>query len=202
MYALWFIPFWVTVVIFIIIKDKEKWLLELMFSLDSLWPSKLCVLWEENRANHFPSFSLFIGCKIDHPSNSTVEELRGPWHDIFKTGSQVKGPFHSGTKVTWLVELGISDSVSFSSLYFLPSSWPFPSPVLVAPYSLASPPASRIISGGLCLLRVQLQLVSRSSSSADWLRDSPASQLWGPLFMITGCGWGARLRRRGAYWLL
>lgn len=33
-------------------------------------------------------------------------------------------------------------------------------------------------------------LVSRSSSSADWPRDSPASQLWGPLFMITGWGGG------------
>ena len=107
--------------------------------------------------------------------------------------------------MTLPVELGFSDSASLS-LYILPSSRPFLSPVLVAPYSLAyrQPPELFLedwVSWESSYSWIQTWLpllVSRSTTSADWPRDPPASQLWGPLFMITGGGWGARLRSRGA----
>lgn len=46
-------------ILLIIIKDKEEWLLELMYFFDSLCLRLCCVLWEEeNRANYFSAFFL------------------------------------------------------------------------------------------------------------------------------------------------
>ena len=50
----------------------------------------------------------------------------------------------------------------FQPVVLLPSSRPFVSPMLMALYSLPYPPASRIISGGLNLLRVQVRAGSRT----------------------------------------
>lgn len=109
-----------------------------------------------------------------------------------------RGYFHSGAKDGHYWWNLASDSVSFSSVYILPSSPPFLSPVLVAPYSLPTTSLPGVFLEDCVSLRVQLQLdpdlaallVSRSTS-ADWLRDLPASQLWGGLyFMITRWAWG------------
>lgn len=66
-------------------------------------------------------------------------------------------PFHSGAKMTLLVELGIWLCILLLCLHltFQPA---ISQPSFGGPILTCLPPASRIIPGGLCLLRVQLQL--------------------------------------------
>lgn len=107
--------------------------------------------------------------------------------------------------MTLLVELGIWLCILLFCLYltFQPA---ISQPSFGGPILTCLPPASRIIPGGLCLLRVQLQLDPDLASPAgfqkhflqiDWETCQPHS-CGGLCLWSLGGAWGARLRSRGA----
>lgn len=65
----------------IVFKEKEEWLLELLCSLDSVWPSVCSVLWEEeSKADCSFSLPLFRDLQLwnQPPTTHYSKGIEGP----------------------------------------------------------------------------------------------------------------------------